>query len=299
MEKRFSKIMLSILFLSLLTLIIVMMPFAKATGDLSVSPTQGPVGEGLTVTATVSGFVQSDSIDFIFGPNLYLGSVVVSADGSGSVNFGIPQVNPGTYTITATGSAEGDTATAQFTVSPPTTSQTQPTAKPSATASPTGTTSQTTTFGPTRVPVTFVNVAPAGGGGFWSPITIAVTAVVVAFAIFMTAVYVMRSGKPKPLPYKEGSALEPRPLGPAPPTYNQQPPYSSPGMGQSSPYGQRPSYSSSRMGQSSPYGQRPSYSSSRMGQQSTYGQRMITCPNCKRAVRDDQNVCPYCSKRLK
>jgi hypothetical protein len=65
-------------------------------------------------------------------------------------------------------------------------------------------------------------------------------------------------------------------------------------------YGQPQSYSqqlsrppiTSRYGQSSSYGRQPS----------AYGQRATftkICPQCKRVVRDDYNLCPYCDKRLR
>jgi len=312
MEKRFSKVMLVVLFLTVLTLAISLaMPLVRAQ-SLSVSPDTGKTGSSLTFSASISGFTPSDTVNFIFGSNLFLGSCTVASDGTGSINFNMPStVNPGSYIITANG-LQGESANTQFIVTgtPVSVIQTTPTPVVGPTVAPTA--------APTAIPPTYVPPVSTSSSGFWSPLVIGVIAVVIALVGVMAAVFVMRGGRQKPAPYRAESGLEPRPA--APPTYGQQPPYSPQGMNQPPAYGQPSPYSSSRYqpsgssgyGSRSPYsssryqpsgssayGSRPPYSSQGMNQPSAYSQRTILCPNCRRAVREDLSVCPFCGKRLR
>ena len=133
MEKRFSKVILAVLFLSVLALVLVNVPFARAQA-LSVSPGSGQVGQGLTITASMSGFTPSETVNLVWGGNLFLGQIVIATGGTGSINFNIPSTAlPGTFTITAEGSGS-DYATASFTVLPPPQSRIQTTPTPAATA---------------------------------------------------------------------------------------------------------------------------------------------------------------------
>jgi hypothetical protein len=257
MEKSFSKATLVLLFLSILTLAAIIMPIAKAQSmSVTLTPSEGPVGTQVIVEIT-----NFPSTDYTFSVTFGTSNVGTIDTGpaynTASTIFYVPTVSLDKYTVTVTGS-EGEVATTTFTVTQ------APSTTP--TAAPTGSTGSTG-FSPTNVPVT------VSSSGFWSPLAIAITAVVIAFAIFMTAVYVIR-GKQKPLPYREDSAYEPRPSTPSknpnsPSNINQ--PYQP--------------YQPSKINQPATNIQKPPFTR--------------VCKHCKRTVRDDLNICPYCSKRLR
>ena len=174
-----------------------------------------------------------------------------------------------------------------------------PTSKPSPTASPS----------PTEIPWNFPTYNPTQNPkaeeGFWSPITIGIVAVALAAFTIPAAFFYIRRGKQEMLLDQE------RPINT--PEF----PAASNRYSTTSRYGQS-SYQSSyqsqqpvkptettRYGQSSSYGYRSQQSSSsvttRSTQTSSYSRPSAYtkfCPNCKRAVRNDQNVCPHCDKRL-
>ena len=263
MEKSFSKATLVLLFLSILTLAAIITPVAKAENlSVTLNPSEGPAGT--TVIVMISGFQASYPVSITFDKT-NIGTITIPYGFDfQSMEFTVPPVSLGTYTVTATPSLGSGVATTTFTVTQ------APSTTP--TAAPTGSTG----FSPTNVPVT------VSSSGFWSPLAIAITAVVIAFAIFMTAVYVIR-GKQKPLPYREDSAYEPRPSTPSknpnsPSNINQ--PYQP--------------YQSSKINQP--------YQPSKINQPATNIQQppfTRVCKHCKRTVRDDLNICPYCSKRLR
>ena len=206
MEKRFGKATLALLFLSVLTLAVMITPVARAQGGetMTLSPSQGP--PGTLVQLTITGFPEFTPVTFMFG-TINLGQVTPSSLQYSTV-FNVPGVSDGTFTVTATSALGGfDFASTTFIVgsaatpAPPTVS---PSVTPSRTYSPSGTPIQPFQTSP---PVTV-------SSGFWSPLTIALTAVVVAFVIFVTAVY-LRRGKQKPLSYEEESRYEPRPSTPS------------------------------------------------------------------------------------
>ena len=156
------------------------------------------------------------------------------------------------------------------------------------------------TNGPTKLPT-------VEGGGFWSPLAIGLVVVaLVAFAVPAAFFYVRRGkGKmlfdeEKPLNTQELPAASNRP--PASSRYSQssyQSSYQSKMPAkptETSRYGQPPSYGY-RQQQSS-----PSVAKSSSTQSSSYSRPAPyakICPHCKRSVRNDQNICPYCDKRLK
>ena len=181
-------------------------------------------------------------------------------DYGGNINdlITVPPVSPGTYNVTATGS--GGVATTTFTITEAPTSA--PTETPIGT--PVG-------LSPTNSPVTV-------SAGFWSPLTIAIISVVIALAVFMTAVYLKR-GRQKPLSYREDSRYEPRPSAP------QKTPYAASRTNQPATNSPHQPYQPSKINQSATNIPQPAFT--------------IVCKHCKRTVRDDLNVCPYCSKRLK
>jgi hypothetical protein len=136
MKKRFSKVMLAVILLSVLTSTVIMMPSVKAQ-TVSLSSSQGVAGS--IVTITVSGFAPSENVSFGFSLNEPLptiesiGSIIVDSTGSGSINFTIPNAAALSYNISAIGQRSGDTASYPFNVIASTT------ASPTSTSAPTPT----------------------------------------------------------------------------------------------------------------------------------------------------------------
>jgi len=252
-EKRFIKVSVALLFLSVLMLAIIIMPVTKAQGlSITIVPSQGPAGE--MVSAYIHGFPGDSSVSITFGPTSW-GSPMTDYGGNIDDLVTVPSVSPGTYTVTATGS--GGVAKTTFTV-------TGSSSTPTPTSAP-------IELSPTNTPVTV-------SAGFWSPLTIAVTSAVIAFAVFMTLVYVKR-GRQKPLSYREDSRYEPRPSAPP-----------------------KTPYAASRTNQPATNSSHQPYQPSKINQPATNIQQppfTRVCRHCKRTVRDDLNICPYCSKRLK
>jgi hypothetical protein len=150
MKKRFSKVMLAVLFLSVLTLVIMITPLVKAQ-TMSLSPSSGPVGT--TVTVRLSGFNTAGDTEIVDlagtnFPSYELGPMNTGSTGSGTATFTIPAsenpyygvvyyVTPGAYTITASGTTYlSDSASATFTVTASTSATPTPTTTPSATPAP-------------------------------------------------------------------------------------------------------------------------------------------------------------------
>lgn len=184
---------------------------------------------------------------------------------------------------------------------PPATPTPSPSPKPSFAPSPS----------PSEIPWIFPTYHPTtnptvGSGGFWSPLTIGIiVAALVAFIVPAMFFYVRRGNRKMLLD-------EDRPFN------TQELPAASDRSAVVSRYSQS-SYQSSYQSQQSArptettrYGQQPSYSyrqqpsnasvTPRSTQPSSYSRPppyTKICPHCKRAVRNDQNVCPYCDKRLK
>ena len=178
---------------------------------------------------------------------------------------------------------------------PPATPTPSPSPKPPAAPSPS----------PTEIPWNFPSYNPTKSptveGGFWSPLTIGIVIVaLVAFAVPATFLF-MRRGKGKMLLDEE------RPINTLefPATSNRSAVAS---RYQSSYQSQQPT----RPTETTRYGQSPSYSyrqqpsspsvTTRSTQPSSYSRPppyTKICPHCKRDVRNDQNICPYCDKRLR
>ncbi len=180
-------------------------------------------------------------------------------------------------------------------------------------------------------------IAPTGAssssGFFSSTVIYIIVAVLVAFVVSGTFLY-SRSSRQKMMLERErerdrertpyGSEPPQGPYGPGPsgqPSgygYGPQPssygpaPSSPAGSSRYTPYNYRSQSSSSsyqsRYNQPSSY--RPSAYASRYSQPSSYRQPQSqssysrpamhskTCSHCKRSVREDQNICPYCNKRV-
>ena len=160
---------------------------------------------------------------------------------------------------------------------------------------------------PTEFPWNFSTNNPTksptvAGSGFWSPLAIGLVVIaLVAFAV-PAAFFYLRRGKGKMLLDEEQ------------PINTQELPGASNRSAVSSRYNQS-SYQSqqptkptgtTRYGQPPSSSYRPQSSSptvtSRSTQPSSYSRPAPytkICPHCKRAVRNDQNICPYCDKRLR
>jgi hypothetical protein len=249
MEKRLSKATLALLFLSIITFAAMTMPAAKAVApSISLSPSQGPAGT--TVIISLTGYPAPNPVSITLGTANFGTAYPQNVYGVNTVTLNVPQVSPGTYPVTATGT-QGQFAITTFTV----------------TQSVTHSTPLTTYAGlsPTNNPVT-VHTASS------SPLTIVIISAVIAFAVLMTAIIAKRS--------KQKASLEQEPLyEPRPSTLSNKP------------TGPSKVYQSSKVYQPSTI-----YKPAANSQQAPFTK---ICRHCKRSVRDDLNVCPYCSKRLR
>jgi len=301
MKKSFSKVTLALLFLSIFTLVVVMVPVAKAQGaSLTLTPSQGPPGTGVIVA--ISNFQNPDTVTIKLG-TITIGTLQTSY-GYPVTSMGctVPVITPGKYTVTAAGS-EGDSATATFTVT-----------QGFATATPGQGQYGTSSTAPSGVSPTYVAVTPYGGipskSSFWSPLAIGIVAFVVAVACFATVVFVRR-GRRGPASIEDNSSYKPRasventqPFKPTSTVLETSPYGYKSSTQQTSPYGYR-----SSVQQTSPYGYRPSVPPTRSTAPPQLNQAATNrpqppahtkiCKHCKREVREDLNVCPYCLKKLK
>ena len=308
MEKSFSKATLVVLFLSIFALMVITAPAAKAAGiTVTLKPSSGAPGAQVIVYA--SNYPNGDTqFSVQFGsttePSIYAG---VWGETSATAMFNVPQVDPGKYTVTVT-DLNGVSGTAQFTVT-----QAAPIV---VTPAPTGTSSGAPTSSPIGgVPTNYYpygSSPPSGGGGFWSPLAIGIVAFVVAVACFTTVVFVRR-GRQGPVRLEDDSSYKPgSPVGSTQPTNYK------PTAQEASPYGYRPTSQPT-----SPYGYRSrsparetSLYSSRYSAQPTrytatpqYTQtatsrlqpptHTVVCKHCKRDVREDLSICPYCFKKVR
>ena len=143
----------------------------SAYPSITLNPSMGP--SGTAVVAQLSGFPAYVAIIVTFG-TINVGTIT-SSTGGGSVQFNVPQVSPGTYNITATGTLGGVASrfffVSQTTTSPtPTPTSVQPVftqASLNVTPNPVGVgQTVTVTFGLNQLPPT---------GFVWTNITIRVT----------------------------------------------------------------------------------------------------------------------------
>ena len=303
-EKKVSKATLMLIFLSILTLAVLVIPIAKAQESqqtVTVTPTSGPSGTAITVT--ISGFSLGDTVNINLGAN-GIGSIAQDTNGSESQLFYVPAgMYPDAYTLIAQDTSnELASASTTFTITAP-----NATAAPTETPTGTGTSSTSPTSPPVYYP-TNTPVTVSSGVGL-SPILIGVVVVAIAFSVFMAVLYSRRGDKQRPS-YREESRYEPRPSTPYEKSPPPSAPYQSPAMSAPStrmPYStqratsQQATYASTRINRP-PTSYTPtrtyqsSYQPSVNRSQATYTK---VCPHCKRPVRDDMNICPYCSRRLR
>jgi len=161
---------------------------------------------------------------------------------------------------------------------------------------------------PTEFPWNFTSTnptkRPTAEGGFWSPLTIGIVAVAALAAFTVPAAFFfVRRGRGKmlldeerPFNTQDFSSASNRSAEPS--RYSQSSyqskkpskPIETSGYGQTPRYGYRPQQSG------------PSATTSSPSQSSSYNRSSPytkICSHCKRSVRNDQNICPYCDKRLK
>jgi hypothetical protein len=302
LKEGLTKVTLALIVLSILTSAAAKTPVANANDQgLLLNPTQGPVGTLVSVIGMA--FSSNSQVSISFETTEVATGFSGSMYGRVSTSFTIPSVSPGTYTVTATDAA-GGYATATFTV---TSKLPTPTATPTATATqklPTPT-AATTTTSPTETTWSYPTHRPtpspvAAGTGFWSPPVIGViVAAVIAFIITITFVYRRRSKRETFLD-EELPLYKPEPSAPSkkptvttrynqPSNYSQQ--FSKPTT--TTRYNQPSNYSQqfSKPTTTTRYNQPPRYS-----QLPPFTK---ICPRCKRIVKDDYNLCPYCDKRLR
>jgi hypothetical protein len=276
--------------------------FVHANGTVWLQPAQGKPGS--TVSVNGGGF--SGIVYILFNGT---GVATTQPDSYSNIQVAVtvPWVSPGGYNITASDN-NGDSGTATFTVTgssaspaPTTTSTSSASVAPTVAPTYSGTTSTPYyTYQPTYS-------QPPQNNGFWSPLVIGVVAVIAAAALIsITFMFRARSGgkrdtllqKEEPLPYRP----QPPPTPPAAPAPFTSASSSKPYLTAAERYGRPTTY------QPATYGQQTARStvSSRPTTPSTtpsYSQQPISggkiCPHCKRTVRADYNICPYCYKKMK
>lgn len=267
--KRLSNATLSILFMSIIILTATIIPIVTAQSlSVTLNPSQG--SPGTTVLAVIAGFKAPTTLSVTFGAAM-IRTITASMYSTLSMDFPVPEVSLGSYTVTVT-SSTGGVATATFTV----TQAASPTPEPEET--PNETPEETPILGgPTVSPLT-------EGTGFWSPLAVALIAAAIASASLVTFIYVRR-GKQEPPLTQDNTPYKPRSQAQEPSSYK---PGSS--VQQPTPYSYRLSGSSTAT--TAPTG--ISQVAANRSQVSTK-----VCKHCKQNVREDMNVCPYCFKRLR
>ncbi len=320
LEEGLARVTLALLVLSILTSAVAITSIAHAQDHaLTISPAQGPAGTIVSIMGL--GFSGDTRATITFGETNMGTAYVSSMFGRFTTGFVIPSVPPGIYTVTATDDTGGSdtvtfTVTSKATPTPaptPTATQAQPT--PTSSVGPTSSPGTSSSEKPTPTEETWLypthrsSPSPAAeAGGFWSPPLVIGLVVVAAVAFLVPTTFLLRRRgnremllNEKAPPYRPESSAQAR--EPAAASRYNQPSY----------YGQQPS----RYPDSTRYSQPPSYSQQlsrppvtpRSGQPSSYNRQPSgyghqapftkICPQCKRVVRDDYNLCPYCDKRLK
>jgi len=286
-------------------------PTASATGSVSVQPREGKPGTLISVSG--GGF--SGRVFISFNGTGVGSGMIPSSMGSITGSFAVPNVPAGTYNITARDD-NGVTPGIVFTVVDANASP-SPSSSPSSSHTATPRPSTTHTVAPTDSDSTATprstrhsTVSAAADNGLFSPMVLGVIAVVAVVVVLLLAIFMLRArsggkGRRDDLYRRdEPPSYNPQPIS-TPPT----PPAASPSPFSSSSssrpyqtaaerYGRPTSYRPTTYGQQSATATvinrpaTPSYS-----QQQTSGTKM--CPHCKRTVRGDYSVCPYCYKRMK
>lgn len=324
-NKKSTKIITVLLFITLLALVAATAPAAKATGAMKINFNPAEAAVGATVQITGSGFSPDEPVTFVCTNQMFSPSITTDDSGNIAGSCTVPDFPAGTYHVVVNDAFLGSVS-ATFVVTGGGTSTASPSSSPSPTSSTSGNGNGNsyTTYSPTST----------SSNGFWSPTVIGIiVAVLIAFAISGVLLY-SRQGKQRMMlerererdrdrtsygpespqgPYGPGPGAQPSGYGYSPQPSSYGPAPSSPaGSSRYTPYNYRSQSSSSsyqsRYNQASSY--RPSAYASRYSQPSSYRQPQSqssysrpamhskTCSHCKRSVREDQNICPYCNKRV-
>ncbi len=286
-------------------------PTASANGVISVQPNQGKPGTLINVNG--GGF--SGRVFISFNGTGVGNGMLPNSMGSIQGSFAVPNVAAGTYNITASDN-NGVTPAVIFTVldsnaSPsPSSSPSSHTATPhpssTHTVAPTDSGSSTTA---TPHSTRRSTVAANSENGFFSPLVIGIIAVVAVIVVVLLLIFMLRArggGRRRDdlLRREEPPAYRPppTPTPPTPPSTPASSPFattsaSRPYVTAAERYGRPTTYRPPTYGQQSTGSTITSRPTPSYSQQPTSGTK--TCPNCKRAVRADYSVCPYCYKRMK
>ena len=283
-------------------------PTASATGSVSVQPNQGKPGTLINVNG--GGF--SGRVFISFNGTGVGSGMLPNSMGSIQGSFAVPNVPAGTYNITARDD-NGVTPGVVFTVldanaspSPSSSSSHTATPRPSTThtVAPTDSDSTATPHSTRRS-----TVAANSESGFFSPLVIGIIAVVAVIVVVLLLIFMFRArggGRRRDdlLRREEPPAYRPppTPTPPTPPSTPASSPFattsaSRPYVTAAERYGRPTTYRPPTYGQQSTGSTITSRPTPSYSQQPTSGTK--TCPNCKRAVRADYSVCPYCYKRMK
>jgi len=264
---------------------------------IQLSPTQGQPGSSVSLTGT--GFTGNVLIYFgtSASPSLALvGTTSSNSNGAITVFFEVPPESSGSYVVTAQDSA-GDAAESSFIViSGPSSA---PTSSPYSSSS---TSSSSSSSSSSRSSYSYPTVTSLPrSAGFSSTPIIAAVIVIVALAAVVLAFLLQRTRskremllKKEPPSYQSQSPMQTSRLNETP--RNGQPPqpqsqYAKPSSQYSNPYAQR-------------YSQKPtgSAATNSVTSSSSYDQQPASgkiCPHCKRVIKADYSICPYCDKRLR
>lgn len=297
---------LVLLAVSVLTSLIAKTVSAEAT--VTLYPTQGPVGKQVIVNG--QGFADYASVTISFN-----GKTVQQTQVSGMYGgivaglFKVPAgTADGTYNVVVTDSS-GNSVTVPFIVgaslatSAPSSSSTSP--------NPTSSSGSNNGLTPTYTPFIYPTLQPKSSG--LDPLIIGLIVVVVAVGVIVPVFFMFfRNRSPKrDLLLDREPTYRPEPYSPverpaASPSPYSQPPsrYSTPTSRYSSPSSRYGSPSTSRYTQNTAYSRysaRPTQTDSRYSAPASSAQQsnsVRTCPHCKRTVKGDYSVCPYCYKRM-
>lgn len=273
----------------------------SAQATVTLYPTQGPVGKQVIVNG--QGFADYQSVTITFNGKV-VQQTQVSGMYGGIVNglFKVPAgTADGTYNVVVTDSA-GNSVSAPFTVGA---SLATPAPTYSSTNSPLPTYNNGLT--PTYTPFIYPTIEPQSSG--LDPLIIGLIVVVVAVVVIVPVFFMFfrnRSPKRDRLLDREPT-YRPEPYAPVERPAPSPSPYSQPTSRYSSPTSRysQPRTSYSRYSQSTAYSRysaRPTAAADRYSAPSSSVQQTSsgrTCPHCKRTVKGDYSVCPYCYKKLR
>ena len=274
----------------------------SAQATVTLYPTQGPVGKQVIVNG--QGFASYASVTISFnGKTVQQTQVSGMYGGIVSGLFKVPDgTADGTYNVVVTDSS-GNSVSAPFTVGA---SLSTPTPSSSST-SPLPTSSSGSNNGgtPTYTPFVYPTLQPQNSG--LDPLIIGLIVAVVAVVVIVPLSFMfLRNRSPKRDLLLEKEPYRPEPYisaeRPSPPPS----PYSQPSSRYSTPTSRysQPQTSYSRYSQSTAYSRysaRPTQTDRYNAPSSTVQQTssVRTCPHCKRTVKGDYSVCPYCYKRMR